>query len=192
MQRAVKCLFLIRVVYTDQYGFDDLLDLITLTDMEGPPDSLPVGMMNDAVLLYKLIHQRYIFSKQGIQDMLDKFENHAFGSCPRYLCKNRALLPFGPSALPATVPCHVYCLNCQDVYVPSSRIHAQSDGVSFGPSFAHFFVRTHLFGNEENARSQRQQRIWSTYTPRIYGFKIYHLPTEVHYEIRSQSPIDFK
>lgn len=142
----------------------------------------------DAVLLYKLIHQRYILSKQGLQEMTEKYEAGDFGTCPRHLCRGQALLPVGLSALPAVAPCKVYCLNCQDLYTPASRSHAQSDGVAFGPTFAHFLVRNVLFGDAERSAAMRARHTWTQFVPKIYGFRI----SGKQESIRSATPRDYQ
>ncbi len=144
-------------------------------------------MLTDAVLLYKLIHQRYILSKQGLQEMCEKYEDGVFGTCPRVLCNGQALLPVGTSALPAVSTCKVYCLNCQDLYTPAGRAHAQSDGVPFGPTFAHFLTRNVLFLDERKALWEREKQPWRHFIPKIYGFKIAERQGS-----RSEAPRDYK
>jgi casein kinase II subunit beta len=147
-------------------------------------------MLTDAVLLYKLIHQRYILSKQGLQEMTEKYEAGDFGTCPRHLCRGQPLLPVGLSALPATASCKVYCLNCQDLYTPASRIHAQADGVAFGPTFAHFMVRNVLFLDAEKAVAGRGSQRWDQFVPKIYGFRIADRADKV--DLRSFAPRDYQ
>lgn len=145
-------------------------------------------MLADAVTLYKLIHQRFIFSKPGLQEMTELFESKHFGTCPRLLCRGQALLPLGPSALPGQATCKVYCLNCQDLYTPASKSHASSDGVSFGPYFAHFLIRTCLFPNAEKSVLQRTHQRWDQFIPRIYGFRI----AQEFSNLRTEQPRDYK
>lgn len=148
-------------------------------------------MLNDSVLLYKLVHQRFIMTKAGLQAMWEKFENQTFGTCPRYHCHDQPLLPIGPSALPNEEFVRVYCLNCQDLYCPSTLKHAKMDGVPFGPSFAHFFIRTVLYTNQVKAfENRRGPHDWQVYVPKIYGFRIYKEAAEPG--IRCERPDDFK
>lgn len=138
-----------------------------------------------------MIHQRFIMTKAGLQDMWEKFEQQAYGTCPRYYCHEQPLLPVGLSALPGEEAARVYCLNCQDLYIPSTQKHAKMDGVPFGPSFAHFFVRTVLYTNETKALENRKgPHDWQIYVPKIYGFRIFK---EIKMErIRDERPVDFK
>ena len=148
-------------------------------------------MLEDSILLYKLIHQRFIMTKAGLQAMWERFDQHAFGNCPRYFCHNQQLLPIGLSALPDKETVKVYCLKCQDIYVPQTQKHSKMDGVAFGPSFAHFFVRTVLYSNEIKAvENRRGSHDWQQFVPKLYGFRIYN-PETFNLKIRSQRPRDF-
>ena len=149
-------------------------------------------MLEDSILLYKLIHQRFIMTKAGLQAVWEKFESQTYGTCPRYYCHDQSLLPMGPSSLPDKATVKTYCLNCQDLYYPSTTRHAKMDGVAFGPSFAHFFVRTVLYAHEKKAIENRSgPHDWQTYIPKIYGFRIYKSPNDEE-GIRAQRPTDFK
>lgn len=148
-------------------------------------------MLEDSILLYKLIHQRFIMTKAGLQAIWEKFEQQTYGTCPRYYCHDQPLLPVGPSALPGRETVKVYCLHCQDLYQPTTQKHSKIDGVPFGPSFAHFFVRTLLYANESKAiENRRGSHDWQVFIPKIYGFRI-HRQGEAA-EIRKERPTDFK
>ena len=60
-----------------------------ILDIE-PQDSLKIPdisiVESSAELLYGLIHQRYIITRQGMQQMVEKFEQGHFGICPRIFC----------------------------------------------------------------------------------------------------------
>ena len=159
--------------------------------LEDPISRVSKDMLEDSVTLYKLVHQRFIMTKAGLQAMWERFEQQAFGTCPRYFCHDQALLPIGLSALPRHECARVYCLNCQDLYVPFNSKHAAMDGVPFGPTFPHFFTRTVLYANEVKALENRKgSHSWQVHVPKIYGFRIWRNAGERG--IRSERPRDYK
>ena len=159
--------------------------------LEDPVPKISKEMLFDSVLLYKLIHQRFIMTKAGLQAIWDRYEQQTYGTCPRYYCHDQPLLPIGLSSLPGKEEARTYCINCQDVYLPGTLRHSKMDGVAFGPSFAHFFTRTLLYGNEMKAIENRKgPHSWQFFVPRIYGFRI--KKREEDSTVRNERPIDFK
>jgi casein kinase II subunit beta len=97
---------------------------------------------SSAELLYGLIHQRYITSRQGIQHMLGKYEQQHFGMCPRVNCNGCRVLPVGRSDTPGQDTVKLFCPSCQDLYTPAnSRFHS-IDGAFFGTTFGCLFFMT--------------------------------------------------
>ena len=97
---------------------------------------------SSAELLYGLIHQRYITSRPGIQQMLEKLEMGHFGSCPRVYCNGSRPVPVGLSDTPGQQTVKLYCPSCQDIYTPpNSRFHSV-DGAFFGTTFGCLFFMT--------------------------------------------------
>jgi casein kinase II subunit beta len=97
---------------------------------------------SSAELLYGLIHQRYITSRQGIQHMLGKYEQQHFGVCPRVHCNGCRVLPVGRSDTPGQDTVKLFCPSCQDLYTPpNSRFHS-IDGAFFGTTFGCLFFMT--------------------------------------------------
>ncbi|KKK14994.1 hypothetical protein P175DRAFT_0504393 [Aspergillus ochraceoroseus IBT 24754] len=97
---------------------------------------------SSAELLYGLIHQRYITSRPGIQQMLEKYEMQHFGVCPRVYCNGCKVLPVGRSDTPGQDTVKLFCPSCQDLYMPpNSRFHSV-DGAFFGTTFGCLFFMT--------------------------------------------------
>ena len=114
-----------------------------ILDIE-PQDSLKIPdisiVESSAELLYGLIHQRYIITRQGMQQMVEKFEQGHFGICPRIFCNSQFTLPCGRSDLPGLDTVKLFCPNCLDIYTPpSSRFHG-IDGAFFGTTFPHLLL----------------------------------------------------
>ncbi|KAJ5745509.1 Casein kinase II subunit beta-1 [Penicillium odoratum] len=97
---------------------------------------------SSAELLYGLIHQRYITSRPGIQQMLEKYEMQHFGVCPRVNCSGCKVLPVGRSDTPGQETVKLFCPGCMDIYTPpNSRFHSV-DGAFFGTTFGCLFFMT--------------------------------------------------
>ena len=97
---------------------------------------------SSAELLYGLIHQRYITSRPGIQQMLEKYELQHFSVCPRVNCNGCKVLPVGCSDTPGQETVKLFCPSCQDIYTPpNSRFHSV-DGAFFGTTFGCLFFMT--------------------------------------------------
>lgn len=97
---------------------------------------------SSAELLYGLIHQRYITSRPGIQQMLEKYELQHFGVCPRVGCGGCKVLPVGRSDTPGLETVKLFCPSCEDIYTPpNSRFHSV-DGAFFGTTFGCLFFMT--------------------------------------------------
>lgn len=86
---------------------------------------------SSAELLYGLIHQRYIITRQGSQQMYAKYEANHFGTCPRVYCSQTKLVPCGRSDLPGVDTVKLFCSSCLDMYVPPSSRFQGVDGQSF-------------------------------------------------------------
>ena len=97
--------------------------------------------------------------------MLEKYENAAFGYCPRILCKQVKLLPIGISDISGIEGVKLFCPHCDDIYAPKSGKHASIDGAYFGTTFAHMFVQS--FPDAVPQIKSKQK-----YVPKIFGFRI--------------------
>lgn len=95
-----------------------------------------------AELLYGLIHQRFITSRQGIQVMYEKYLSNHFGFCPRVNCTSSRVLPCGYSDTPGTETVKLFCPSCCDIYVPPNSRFQSVDGAYFGTTFPTLFLMT--------------------------------------------------
>ncbi|KZO93758.1 hypothetical protein CALVIDRAFT_539667 [Calocera viscosa TUFC12733] len=98
---------------------------------------------SSAELLYGLVHQRYIVTRQGLQGMHEKYQSAMFGTCPRVYCHNTSVVPCGRSDLPGLEFVRLYCPNCNDIYTPASSRYQNIDGAFFGTTFPHLFFQTY-------------------------------------------------
>ncbi|PKS05044.1 hypothetical protein jhhlp_008411 [Lomentospora prolificans] len=150
---------------------------------------------SSAELLYGLIHQRYICSRAGIQQMSEKYELGHFGACPRTNCEMARTLPVGLSDIPGEDTVKLFCPSCLDVYVPPNSRFQTVDGAFFGRTFGALFLLTFpeydltKRGVEflSNTRIQEGSEIINgvysrniapglgrnrIYQPKIYGFRV--------------------
>jgi len=97
---------------------------------------------SSAELLYGLIHQRYITSRPGIQQMLEKYELQHFGHCPRVNCNAAKVLPVGCSDTPGQDTVKLFCPSCLDIYTPPNSRFQTVDGAFFGTTFGCLFFMT--------------------------------------------------
>lgn len=67
--------------------------VVTEDDSEGSEDKEQTAIVDSsAVMLYGLIHARYILSTKGIIEMYNKFKRGDFGACPRVYCDGQVSL----------------------------------------------------------------------------------------------------
>ena len=97
---------------------------------------------SSAEMLYGLIHQRFICSRAGIQQMSEKYELGHFGACPRSFCEQARTLPVGLSDVPGEETVKLFCPSCLDVYVPPNSRFQTVDGAFFGRTFGALFLLT--------------------------------------------------
>ncbi|CAF9930333.1 MAG: hypothetical protein GOMPHAMPRED_005624 [Gomphillus americanus] len=97
---------------------------------------------SSAELLYGLIHQRFITSRPGIQQMAEKYEAQHFGHCPRVFCNSTKVLPVGIYDTPGIDTVKLFCSSCMDVYTPPNSRFQSVDGAFFGTTFGCLFFMT--------------------------------------------------
>ncbi|KAH7175671.1 casein kinase II beta subunit [Dactylonectria macrodidyma] len=118
---------------------------------------------SSAEMLYGLIHQRFICSRAGIQQMSEKYELGHFGCCPRTNCEQSRTLPVGLSDIPGEDTVKLFCPSCLDVYVPPNSRFQTVDGAFFGRTFGALFLLTF----PEYDLSKRGIEVLSSNTSRI-------------------------
>ena len=117
-----------------QYRRNERRNMRSMTDMQ--------VIESSAELLYGLIHQRYITSRTGIQQMAEKYELQHFGCCPRVFCNSTRVLPVGCSDTPGQETVKLFCPSCLDIYTPPNSRFQSVDGAFFGTTFGYLFFMT--------------------------------------------------
>lgn len=98
---------------------------------------------SSAELLYGLIHARYITSRPGIQQMMEKYELSHFGFCPRVYCAGVKVLPVGLTDTPGQQTVKLFCPSCLDAYTPPNSRFQAVDGAFFGTTFPCLFFMSY-------------------------------------------------
>lgn len=152
---------------------------------------------SSAELLYGLIHQRFICSRVGIQQMSEKYELGHFGCCPRTNCEQARTLPVGLSDIPGEDTVKLFCPSCLDVYVPPNSRFQTVDGAFFGRTFGALFLLTfpeydltkrgaEMLSNSSSRVGNNEPQVDGMYAkniapglgaqriyePKIYGFRV--------------------
>ncbi|KAL2259367.1 hypothetical protein VTK26DRAFT_6982 [Humicola hyalothermophila] len=152
---------------------------------------------SSAEMLYGLIHQRFICSRAGIQQMSEKYELGHFGVCPRTNCNQTRTLPVGLSDIPGEDTVKLFCPSCLDVYVPPNSRFQTVDGAFFGRTFGALFLLTFPEYDLSRSGAETAANLGRTsadeigiingfharniapglgrgkiYQPRIYGFRV--------------------
>jgi casein kinase II subunit beta len=152
-----------------------ILSLDTILDVDIPEGELDERQQElvevSAETLYGLIHARFILTARGMNAMLSKYTDGAFGRCPRVYCGGQTVLPVGQSDMPRCSTVKIFCPMCWDLYFPRSRTHNTLDGSYWGTTFPHLFLHTY--------QTLVPQRNHERYVPRIYGFKIHKSAAQV-------------
>lgn len=82
-----------------------------------------------AIMLYGLIHQRYILTRNGLRLMAERYASGVFGSCPRVYCARCPVIPVGRYDEAGREGVKLYCPSCLDLYNPPN-IYQNVDGKS--------------------------------------------------------------
>lgn len=152
--------------------YDAALELILDLEPEEDADYSPADQTlieAAAEMLYGLIHQRYITSREGLQTMADKYNEGHFGICPRTLCQKAGVLPVGLSDLMNCETVKLFCPVCLDIYSPPNSRFSAIDGGFFGTTFPHLFFMTFT-----DLKLRHLKKVVECYVPKIYGFKVWN------------------
>ncbi|BFZ65488.1 casein kinase 2 regulatory subunit [Saitoella coloradoensis] len=149
--------------------YKEALEMILDIEPDEADSNLPdISMVEaSAELLYGLIHQRYIIGRHGLQQMSEKFEEGAFGLCPRHLCNGQPVVPCGRTDAVNADTVKLFCPSCLDIYVPPNSRFQKIDGAFFGTTFPHLFFQT--YPDYVPAMTSETSQI---YIPKIYGFRV--------------------
>ncbi|CCH44511.1 Casein kinase II subunit beta [Wickerhamomyces ciferrii] len=148
--------------------YREALDMILDFEPDKPisVSDLPL-VQHSAELLYGLIHSRFILTKQGLQQMVDKYDKKQFGVCPRVYCESMPFLPIGRHDQPGVETVRLYCPSCFDLYLPNSSRYLNIDGAFFGTTFPGLFIK--IFSEIDQQIKLRNKK---QYELKIFGFKI--------------------
>ncbi|KAI9497553.1 casein kinase II regulatory subunit-domain-containing protein [Zychaea mexicana] len=117
-----------------------------------------------AAMLYGLIHQRYLLTRNGLRLMAERYAAEQFGFCPRVYCGRCPVIPCGRYDEAGRESVRLYCPRCMDLYNPPSSIFQNVDGAHFGTTYAHLLFQSFY----ELVPAPRA----SIYQPRIFGFRV--------------------
>lgn len=97
-------------------------------------------ILHRAFTAYGAIHARYVITKDGLDQIAEKYDSKTYGPCPRYYCSEVQLLPCGVDDFPNHHICKLYCPSCLDLYEISPNLMPILDGSFFGRSFIGIFL----------------------------------------------------
>ncbi|KAJ3329389.1 casein kinase 2 regulatory subunit [Blyttiomyces sp. JEL0837] len=175
--------------------YNEALDMILDLEPDPPPTSAQMTLIeSSAEMLYGLIHQRFLLTKQGLHLMAERLQNSEFGTCPREGCGGAPVLPCGRSDQPSVDTVKMFCVRCCDLYHPREAKFQNIDGAFFGTTFPHLLYLSypHLIpplksndsqppgqriitdGEDEETRPYEDEPLpdYQVYIPRIFGFRI--------------------
>lgn len=92
--------------------------------------------------------------------------NGVYGNCPRVLCESQGLLPMGLSDTLGVDSVKLYCMRCEDIYLPKSSAHNKLDGAAFGTSLPHLYILSNKI-----QLAPYEERVVK-FVPRIFGFRL--------------------
>lgn len=125
----------------------------------------------DSELLYGLIHARFLLTKNGMQQMYEKYQKKLFQECPRVYCKDVQCIPYGISEEIGVEKIKMFCPSCQDIYEVEDNDIKDLDGSCYGPSWVHMFLQKYP--------SIIPKEPPKVYVPKIYGYLVCHYSDKI-------------
>ncbi|KAA6401740.1 MAG: putative Casein kinase II, regulatory subunit [Streblomastix strix] len=132
---------------------------------------------NEIQEFYIQLHQQYVASPPGLYDVKSKYSQGVYGKCPRLICQKQHLIPMQLSKDEDQKGIAMYCVRCNEIFLPSYLRHARLDGRAFGLSFAAlFFIQyPELIPNQKTY-------LYNDYAPRVFGFRMKGLTHQNRFE----------
>lgn len=138
-----------------------------------------------AAMLYGLIHQRYLLTRNGLRAMAERYVNEQFGVCPRYYCYRCPVIPCGRFDESGHESIRLYCPSCRDLYCPPNPIFQNIDG-KYEERLYHsfFFFYSYIYIKGSHFGTTYAHLMFETFTdlilkpkrhiyqPRIFGFRV--------------------
>eukprot|EP00915_Cephaloidophora_sp_WS-2016_P003560 GHVH01004812.1.p1 GENE.GHVH01004812.1~~GHVH01004812.1.p1 ORF type:complete len:296 (+),score=58.23 GHVH01004812.1:110-997(+) len=125
-----------------------------------------------AIVLYGLVHARFLMTNKGMLLALEKYSQNVYGSCPNVNCNGQNTMPIGISDTLNIDCAKVYCPMCCDIYHPTHGTDCwvagnDIDGSFYGRSFAPaFFLRA-------IPSILPTLPVPKSFIPKIYGFRLH-------------------
>jgi casein kinase II subunit beta len=124
----------------------------------------PKNLNDYAIILYGLLHARYLLTPDGLARMKAKYDLNGFETCPRTFCRGTRCLPFGFNDEVMRSNLKLFCPNCGDVYRVRRPECGYVDGAFFGQSWVHLFIARY----PEVVPEEPPEK----YVLRLFGYKI--------------------
>jgi len=144
--------------------YNEALNMILDCDDEDDvePDAIP-RIETSAVVLYGLIHARFLMTTRGQAALLEKYKLSTYGVCPNSVCDavKQKMLPIGSDVLKQSQT-RLYCPCCNEIYFPRSSKLESIDGSCFGSSASLVLFMTN---------PQLVNKYIPTDCPKLYGFR---------------------
>jgi len=141
------------------------------SSIDSQEDSDEEDLKLNAIILYGLVHARFLMTNQGMHLAFEKYRLKVYGVCPNVACNGQAVMPIGLSDKLNVDNAKIYCPSCCDIYHSNHGSKCwlygnDHDGSFYGTSFAPmFFLRA--LGTVISPILQVQP-----YVPKIFGFRV--------------------